>query len=198
MTRNMLNHVVAVIVVIVVIVAITGCSDSPPSMNVTPPAAYVPSPDGDGELTPMPGFPGPAQTLGSAYHTSVLGVTGAADGSVWVAYTDDRELDIRLDRTLTVERFDPGQRGGAVVARVTVRPMSFGANWLRHIALCGHPSGEVTMAVFTSIAGERSTAALSLTRFAADGRVLRTGYIDEPGARMVDGHAALAECLQIA
>jgi hypothetical protein len=186
----MLNHAAAAIVAIGTIVVVTGCSDPPPSKEVAPPAVYVPSPDGDGELTPMAGFPGPAQTLGTAYHTSVLGVTGAADGRVWVAYTDDGELDIRLDRTLTVERFDPEQRGGTVVAKVTVRPLSFGANWLRHIALCSHPSGELTVAVFTSIAGERSTAALSLTRFAADGSVLRTGYIDEPGARMVGGHAA--------
>jgi hypothetical protein len=34
------------------------------------------------------GFSGPVQALGSAFHTSVLGVAGAADGSVWAAYTD--------------------------------------------------------------------------------------------------------------
>jgi hypothetical protein len=184
MSRNVLTHAV------LAIVAVTGCSDSPPSPDVVPPVAYSPSPDGDGELTPMPGFPGPVQTLGSAFHTSVLGVTGAADGSAWVAYTDDGELDIRRDRTLLVERFDPGRRGGTVVAQATVRPRNFGANWLRRVALCSHPSGELTLAVFTSIAGERAVAALSLTRFAADGSVLRTGYIDEPGASMIGGHAA--------
>jgi hypothetical protein len=183
MSNNVLTHAV------LAIVAVTGCSDSPTSPDVVPPAAYVPSPDGDGELTPTPGFPGPAQTLGSAYHTSVLGVTGAADGSVWVAYTDDGELDIRRDRTLRVERFDPGRPGGTVVAQVTVRPLSFGANWLRRVALCSHPSGEITFAVFTSIPGERAAAALSLTRFAAEGSVLRTGYIDEPGVPMIGGHA---------
>ena len=184
MSMTMLGHAV------LAIAAVTGCSDPPPPPDVMPPVAYVPAPDGGGELTPMPGFPGPAQTLGSAFHTSVLGVTGAADGSVWVAYTDDGELDIVHDRTLRVERFDPARTGGTVVAQATVRPMNFGANWLRRVALCSHPSGELTLAVFTSIAGERAPAALSLTRFAADGSVLRTGYIDEPGVRMIGGHAA--------
>lgn len=187
MTRNVLAHAV---VAVVAVVAVAGCSDPPPSPDVVPPVAYAPSPDGDGALAPMPGFPGPAQALGSAYHTSVLGVTGAADGSVWVAYTDDGELDITRDRTLRVERFDPERRGGTVVAQATIRPMNFQANWLRRVALCSHPSGELTLAAFTSIAGERSVAALSLTRFGADGSVLRTGYVDEPGARMIGGHAA--------
>lgn len=185
MSRNALARVA------VAITAVGGCSDPPPSPpEVVPPAAYAPSPDGDGELTPAPGFPGPAQALGSAFHTSVLGVTGAADGSVWVAYTDDGELDIGRDRTLVIERFDPARPGGTVVAQATVRPLSFGANWLRRVALCSHPGGELTLAVFTSIAGERAAAALSLTRFAADGSVLGTGTIDEPGVPVIGGHAA--------
>lgn len=183
----MSNHALACAVLIAV--GASGCGDSLPPEMVAP-VPYTPAPDGDGELAPTPGFPGPALTLGSAYHTTVFGITGAADGSVWVAYTDDGHQDLTQDRTLVIERFAPGLGAGAIVAQAAIRPRNYSANDLQRVALCSHPSGEVTLAAFTSIPGERTPAALVLTRFSADGAVAASGHVDEPGAAVIDGHAA--------
>lgn len=75
------------------------------------------------------------------------------------------------------------------MARATIRAGALKPNRLDRVALCSHPSGEVTLAVFASTAGPE-TAALVVTRFAADGSVVRTAYIDDEGAPVVDGHAA--------
>jgi hypothetical protein len=166
-----------------------GCTDSP-APDVVRPVMYTPSPDGDGALTPIPGFPGRSQPLGTAHHTTVFGITRGAEGAIWVARTDDGSLDIRQDRTLIVERFDPALGAGTVVAQASIRPKTFSANEIDRVALCSHPSGEITLAAFTSIPGETTAAALVLTRFSADGTAVRTGYIDEADARMIDGHGA--------
>ncbi|HMG53340.1 MAG TPA: hypothetical protein VK601_07655 [Kofleriaceae bacterium] len=152
------------------------------------PTGYTSPPDGNGGLTPMAGFPGRSQPLGSAYRTEAMGVLAASDGSVWAAHADRTEATLE-ERALVVERFAPSLGTGAVVARATIRPFSVKPNRLDRVALCGHPSGEVTLAVFASTAGP-VTAALVVTRFAADGSVLRTAYIDDDGAPVVDGHAA--------
>ncbi|HSR96589.1 MAG TPA: hypothetical protein VLM79_05920, partial [Kofleriaceae bacterium] len=170
----------------------SGCSNAPATLADAAPAdapqiEYTSPPDGNGKLMPTPGFPGRAQPLGSAYRTRALGVLAATDGSLWAAHADETEAALE-DRALVVERFAPLLGTVAVVARATIRPADLKPNRLDRVALCSHPSGEVTLAVFASTAG-LDTAALVVTRFAADGSVVRTAYIDDDGAPVVGGHA---------
>jgi len=153
-----------------------------------PQTAYTSPPDGNGALTPTRGFPGRSQPLGSAYRTRALGVLAAGDGSLWAAHADETAAALE-ERALVVERFAALLGTGAVVARATIRPANAQPNQLDRVALCGHPSGEVTLAVFASTTGSE-TAALVVTRFAADGSVVHTAYIDDADAPVVDGHAA--------
>jgi hypothetical protein len=171
----------------------SGCSNGPAGpADAThadaSPAGYTSPPDGNGTLTPTPGFPGRTQALGSANRTRAMGVLAATDGSLWAAHADETEAPLE-ERALVVERFAPPLGTGAVVARATIRPADLKPNRLDRVALCSHPSGEVTLAVFASTAGPE-TAALVVTRFAADGSVVHTAYIDDEGAPVVDGHAA--------
>jgi hypothetical protein len=160
---------------------------------VTPPSVtYTSPPDGNGALVPTPGFPGRSQKLGSAYRTRVLGLLAAADGSLWVAHADETSTStLHDDRTLVVERVDPGPEphSAVIVAQADILPADLQPSQLEHVALCGHPSGEVTLAAFVAT-GEPHAAALALTRFAADGTIVRTAYIDETDAPVIAGHAA--------
>lgn len=153
-----------------------------------PPAGYTSPPGGNAKLTPTPGFPGRTQPVGSAFVTRGMGVLAATDGSLWAARADETATPLK-ERALVVERFASSLGTGAVVAQMAIRPASSAPNRLDRVALCSHPSGEVTLAVFASTAGTE-TAALVVTRFAADGGVVRTAYIDDEGAPVVDGHAA--------
>jgi hypothetical protein len=179
--------------VLLTIICGAACSDPPPAPKDLPPVEYTSPPDGDDALVPTPGFPGLSQKLGSAYRTSVLGVLAAADGSVWVAHADEADASLK-DRALVIERIDPQLRTSSVVAQATVRQADLKPSRLDHVALCGHPSGEVTLATFISTGGntpsESQNSALALTRFAGDGSVVHTAYIDDPGAPIIDGHAA--------
>jgi hypothetical protein len=171
----------------------SGCSNGPAApadatQADASPSGYTSPPDGNGMLTPTPGFPGRTRPLGSAYRTRTMGVLAASDGSVWATHADETETPLE-ERALIVERFDPSLGTGAIVARATIRPARPSPNRLDRVALCSHPSGEVTLAVFASTAGPE-TAALMVTRFAADGNIVRTAYIDDEGAPVVDGHAA--------
>jgi hypothetical protein len=175
-----------------------GCHDAalaPPDADPEVPPGYTSSPDGDGALVPTPGFPGRSARLGSAFRTRALGVLAAPDGSLWAAHADENDGDIFQNRALVIERFDPQLGAGAVVAQATITPADAQPSMLGHVALCSHPSGEITLAVFVSVGapptvGMPRTAALVVTRFAADGTVVRTAHIDEAGARVIDGHAA--------
>ena len=171
----------------------SGCGNAPAAAVDAPPAdaaptGYTSPPGGNGPLTPTPGFPGSSQPLGSAYRTRAMGVVAAADGSVWVAHADETQVAL-AERSLVVERFDASLGTGAVVAQATIRPVTGHPTWLDRVALCSHPSGEVTLALFASTSGP-DTAALVVTRFDAGGSIVRTAYIDEDGAPVVDGHAA--------
>lgn len=181
------------LVACVLAAAVGGCGNSPAAaVDAAPadaaPTGYTSPPGGNGPLTPTPGFPARSQPLGSAYRTQAMGVVVAADGSVWVAHADETQAPL-AERALVVERFDASLATGAVVAHATIRPVTGRPNWLDRVALCSHPSGEVTLALFASTAGP-DTAALVVTRFDAGGSVVRTAYIDEAGAPVVDGHAA--------
>jgi hypothetical protein len=171
----------------------SGCGNAPAAaVDAAPadaaPTGYTSPPGGNGTLTPTPGFPGRSQPLGSAYRTRAMGVVAAADGSLWVAHADETQVALG-ERALVVELFAPALGTGAVVARATIRPADLKPNRLDRVALCSHPSGEVTLAVFASTAGP-DTAALVVTRFDAGGSIVRTAYIDDDGAPVVDGHAA--------
>jgi hypothetical protein len=120
-----------------------------------------------------------------------MAVARGADGSLWVAHADETATQGGgEDRPMFVERFDAGLGAGRIVAQSVVRPNDFTGGSPQRVALCSHPSGEVTLATFAAVAGETSGAALMLTRFAADGARLRTGFIDEPEAEVKDGHSS--------
>ena len=186
-------HRFIVVSVLAAALGCSGCGNAPAvpadaAQTDAPQTGYTLPPDGNGALMPTPGFPGRSQPLGSAYRTRALGVLAATDGSLWAAHADETEAAL-AERALVVERFAPPLGTGAVVARATIRPAALKPNRLDRVALCSHPSGEVTLAVFASTAGP-DTAALVVTRFAADGSVVHTAYIDDDGAPVVDGHAA--------